>query len=166
MKAAVAVGSNLGDRFANLKNARAKISAAPGVLPPVRSSAIYETEPIGCETGAPKFLNAVVAFEYEGDASALLRTLVAIEEAGGRPHTHAKNVSRTLDLDLLFFGDVEVNTAELQVPHPRIAKRPFVLAPLADVCPDLILPRHTSSVRELLRRLDESDALVRFSTQW
>lgn len=166
MKAAVAIGSNLGDRFANIKNARAEISATPGVLPPVRSSAIYETEPIGCEAGAPKFLNAVVAFEYEGGASALLGSLVAIEEGGGRPRAHAKNVSRMLDLDLLFCGDVEADSVELQLPHPRIATRHFVLAPLADVCRDLILPRQTSSVGELLHRLDGSGTVVRFSTQW
>lgn len=166
MKAAVALGSNLGNRLGNLKKARAEIGAARGVLAPLRSSAIYETEPVGCEAGAPKFLNAVVAFEYRGDAAELLRTLAAIERAAGRPRAHAKNASRMLDLDLLFFGDVEVNTADLQLPHPRIAARRFVLTPLADLCPDLILPGHRESVRELLARLDNSEAVVRFSAQW
>src|ERR1700682_5985652 len=119
MRAGVALGSNLGERLANLRNARKDIAALSGVLPPMRSSAIYETEPIGCEKGAGKFLNAAIEFGFAGEVQDLLHKLAAIENLLGRPATHARNVSRTIDLDLLYFGDLELETADLQVPHPR-----------------------------------------------
>jgi 2-amino-4-hydroxy-6-hydroxymethyldihydropteridine diphosphokinase len=166
MRAGVALGSNLGERVANLRNARNEIVALPGVLAPMRASAIYETEPVGCEPGAAKFLNAALEFEYVGEARELLRELAAIERQLGRAPTHARNVSRTIDLDLLYFGDLEIETVELQLPHPRIAAREFVLRPLADITPDLILPMQTESVRALLLRLPEVGAVVRVPGEW
>jgi 2-amino-4-hydroxy-6-hydroxymethyldihydropteridine diphosphokinase len=166
MRTAVALGSNLGDRLANLRNARKDIAALSGVRPPMRASAIYETEPVGCETGAAKFLNAAIEFEYIGDAQDLLRELAAIEKLLGRPATHARNVSRTLDLDLLYFGDLEIETAKLQLPHPRITEREFVLRPLADIRPDLVLPKQTESVRALLLRRTNAGAVVRVAGEW
>src|SRR5450432_214326 len=143
MRAGVALGSNLGDRLTNFRNARNEVAALSGVRPPVRVSAIYETEPIGCEAGAAKFLNAAMEFEYAGEAQDLLRELAAIEAQLGRSPTHARNISRTIDLDLLYFGDLEIETAELQLPHPRLSGREFVLRPLADIRSDLILPKQT-----------------------
>jgi 2-amino-4-hydroxy-6-hydroxymethyldihydropteridine diphosphokinase len=166
MRAGVAVGSNLGERLANLRNARKDIAALRGVLPPMRSSAIYETEPVGCEKGAAKFLNAAIEFEYAAEAHALLRELAAIEKVLGRSATHARNVSRTIDLDLLYFGELEIETAELQLPHPRITEREFVLRPLADIRPDLVLPKQTEPVGALLLRLTHAGAVVRFAGEW
>ncbi|MEY2562093.1 MAG: 2-amino-4-hydroxy-6-hydroxymethyldihydropteridine diphosphokinase [Verrucomicrobiota bacterium] len=166
MKAGVALGSNLGDRLANLLNARAEIAALNDVRPPIRASAIYETEPVGCEEGASKFLNAALEFEYSGDAQDLLHALAAIEKRLGRPAAHARNVSRSIDLDLLYFGDLEIETAELQLPHPRIIDREFVLRPLADISPELVLPKQTEPVRALLRRLPNSGAVVRVGGEW
>ncbi len=166
MKAGIALGSNLGDRLTNLRNARAEIAALKNVRPPVRASAIYETEPVGCEDGASKFLNAAVEFEYSGDPQDLLRALAAIEKRLGRTAAHARNVSRSIDLDLLYFGACEVETAELQLPHPRIGDREFVLRPLADISPDLVLPKQTEPVRALLRRLPDVGAVVRVAGEW
>ena len=166
MRAGVALGSNLGERLAHLRNARKDIGALPGALPPLRSSAIYETEPIGCEKGAAKFLNAVIEFGYAGEALDLLQQLAAIEKLWGRPGAHPKNVSRTLDLDLLYFGELEIETGALQLPHPRIAEREFVLRPLADVRPDLILPKQTESVSVLLLQFPEATAVVRVDLEW
>jgi 2-amino-4-hydroxy-6-hydroxymethyldihydropteridine diphosphokinase len=166
MRAGVALGSNLGDRLANLRNAREDIVALSGVRPPMRASAIYETEPVGCEDGAAKFLNAAIKFEYAGEAQDLLRELAAIEKLLGRAATHAPNVSRTVDLDLLYFGDLEIATAELQLPHPRITGREFVLRPLADITPDLVLPRQTEPVGALLLRLTNAGAVVRVTAEW
>src|SRR5438067_4115670 len=166
MRACVAVGSNLGERLANLRNARRDIAALRGVLPPMRSSAIYETEPIGCEKGAARFLNAAIEFGYAGEAQELLHSLVAIEKLLGRPVTHARNVSRTIDLDLLYFGELEIESAELQLPHPRITEREFVLRPLADIRPDLVLHRRTESVGALLLRLTNAGAVVRIGLEW
>jgi 2-amino-4-hydroxy-6-hydroxymethyldihydropteridine diphosphokinase len=166
MRAGVALGSNLGERLANLRNARKDIAALTGVLPPMRASVIYETEPIGCEKGAGKFLNGAIEFEYAGEARDLLRELAAIEKLLGRPAAHARNVSRTLDLDLLYFGSLEIETAELQLPHPRIAEREFVLRPLADINPDLVLPNQTESVGALLLQLTVTGAVVRAAVEW
>lgn len=166
MRVAVALGSNLGERLANLRNARKDIAALRGALPPMRSSALYETEPVGCEKGAGKFLNAAIEFGYGGEALELLRQLAAIEKSWGRPGVHPKNVSRTIDLDLLYFGDREIETADLQLPHPRIAEREFVLRPLADIRPDLVLPKQTESVGVLLLRFTDATAVVRLDLEW
>jgi 2-amino-4-hydroxy-6-hydroxymethyldihydropteridine diphosphokinase len=165
MRAGVAVGSNLGERLANMRNARKDIAALSGVLPPMRSSAIYETEPVGCERGAPKFLNAAIEFGFAGEAQDLMRALAVIERLLGRSATHARNVSRTIDLDLLYFGELEIETAELQLPHPRITEREFVLRPLADIRPDLVLPRQTEPVGALLLQL-ASAGVVRVTSEW
>lgn len=166
MRAGVAIGSNLGERLANLRNARRDIAALSGVLPPMRSSAIYETEPVGCEKGAPKFLNATIEFGYAGEAQELLRALAAIERLLGRSATHARNVSRTIDLDLLYFGALEIETAEMQLPHPRLTEREFVLRPLADIRPDLVLPRQTEPVAALLLQLTGAGAVVQVAAEW
>jgi 2-amino-4-hydroxy-6-hydroxymethyldihydropteridine diphosphokinase len=166
MRAGVALGSNIGERLANLRNARREIAALNGVLPPMRSSAVYETEPVGCETGAAKFLNAALEFEYAGEARELLRELAAIEKRLGRPAAQARNISRSIDLDLLYFGDLEIETAELQLPHPRITEREFVLRPVADIRPDLVLPKQSESVGALLLQLTVTGAVVRFAPEW
>jgi 2-amino-4-hydroxy-6-hydroxymethyldihydropteridine diphosphokinase len=166
MRTGVALGSNLGDRLANLKAARRAIVdlASPGL--PVVSSPIYETQPIDCEQGAGQFLNAVVEFGYEGEPIDLLGKLIRIEESLGRRRNHARNISRTIDLDLLYFGDRRFDSERLQLPHPRLHLRRFVLRPLADIRPDLILPGQRKSVRELLARLDDSSKVVRCKDQW
>src|SRR6201993_2321322 len=155
MRTAVALGSNLGDRLENIRAARSAILRLSNVKPPILSSAIYETEPADCEPGAPKFLNAVVEFDYEGDPARLLEQLIRIEEALGRARDDVKNVSRTIDIDLLFCGDRNIEDQRLQLPHPRLHLRKFVLQPLADIHPEVILPGQTRTVRELLRELKE-----------
>ena len=166
MRAGVALGSNLGERLANLRNARKDIASLSGVLPPMRLSAIYETEPIGCEKGAGKFLNAVIEFGYSGEPDALLYALAAIEKMLGRPGAHARNVSRTIDLDLLYFGELVIETGQLHLPHPRIVEREFVLRPLADIRPDLVLPEQTESISALLLRLSPTAGVVRLDLEW
>ena len=166
MKAGVALGSNLGDRLANLRAARNEIEKLNRVSSPLLASAVYETEPVGCEAGAAKFLNAVIEIEYAGDAPDLLHDLVEIETRLGRPASHARNASRTLDLDLLYFGDMEIETPELQLPHPRIAEREFVLRPLADIRADLLLANQIEPVRDLLLKLPKGEAVVRIAAEW
>lgn len=166
MRVAVALGSNLGERLANLRNARKDIAALSGALPPMRSSGIYETEPVGCEKGAAKFLNAAIEFGYEGEALGLMHKLAAIEKLLGRPSAHPKNVSRPIDLDLLYFGDLEIDTSDLQLPHPRITEREFVLRPLADIRPDLILPKQSEPVSVLLLQFTDATAVVRLELEW
>ncbi len=161
MRTAVALGSNLGDRLANLRAARQAIVQLPNVRPPLLSSPIYETDPVGCESGAGKFLNAVVEFGYDGEPLDLLRDLRRIETALGRPPEHPRNVSRELDIDLLYVGDAKIDTKELQLPHPRMHGRGFVLQPLADIRPDLVLPEQTQSISHLLAQLRGQGEAVR-----
>src|SRR5438874_12708177 len=101
MRTAVGLGSNLGDRLVNLRAAREAIVDLPQVTPPILASAVYETEPVGCEPGAHKFLNAVLEFEYLGEPAILLEQLIAIEGSLGREREHSRNDSRTVDVDLL-----------------------------------------------------------------
>lgn len=166
MRTGVALGSNLGDRLANLRTTRKAILQLPGVTPPVLASAIYETEPIDCEPGARKFLNAVLEFDYEGNPLELLKRLGDLEQALGRLPDRPRNVSREIDIDLLYFGATKIDKKELQLPHPRMHLRRFVLQPLADIRPDLVLPNQTKTVRELLAQLDESGRVVRHSSGW
>jgi 2-amino-4-hydroxy-6-hydroxymethyldihydropteridine diphosphokinase len=166
MRTAVALGSNVGDRLENLRAARQCVVNLADVQPPILSSAIYETEPVGCEPGAEKFLNAVVEFDYEGDPASLLEQLIRIEEALGRRRDHAKNVSRTIDIDLLYCGDRNIEDERLQLPHPRMHLRKFVLQPLADIRPQLILPNQRKTISEVLAKLEEPGNLVRFAHDW
>jgi 2-amino-4-hydroxy-6-hydroxymethyldihydropteridine diphosphokinase len=166
MRTAVALGSNLGDRLENLRAARRKILDLTNARLPVLSSAIYETAPVDCEPGAAKFLNAVVEFEYEGDPTTLLEQFIRIEEALGRRRDHSKNVSRTIDIDLLYCGDRKIDAEGLKLPHPRMHVRSFVLKPLADIRPNLVLPGQTKTVSKLLAEVTRSDDVVRFADDW
>jgi len=166
MRTAVALGSNLGDRLENLQAARRQILQLNEVHPPILSSGIYETEPVDCERDASKFLNAVVEFDYDGDPRQLLEQVARIEESLGRKRNHQKNVSRTIDIDLLYCGDRQIDNERLQLPHPRMHLRKFVLEPLTDIRPDLILPNQKKTVRQLLAKLEGSEEGVRLMDNW
>ncbi len=103
---------------------------------------------------------------YAGEPRELLAELREIERALGRPATHARNTARTLDLDLLYFGDAVIATAELELPHPRVTGRRFVLEPLAEIRPDLILPGQSENVADLLVKLLASAPLLRVTSEW
>src|SRR6266568_6757441 len=156
MRTAVALGSNLGDRLENLRAARRAILDLSNVKPPILSSAIYETDPVDREPGANKFLNAVIEFDYDGDPPSLLEELIRIEKALARKRDHPKNVSRTIDIDMLYYDQRIIEDERLQLPHPRIHLRKFVLQPLADIRPGLILPNQTKTVRGLLAQIKDS----------
>lgn len=166
MRIGIALGSNLGDRLANLRYARQGIVDLTAAKDSILVSPIYETEPIGCEPGANKFLNAVLEIEYDGDPTDLLQELIRIEELLGRVRNHARNVSRKIDIDLLFADDLSVQNECLQLPHPRLHQRKFVLQPLADIRPSLILPNQTKTVRELLAQIEDSTKVICFAEKW
>jgi 2-amino-4-hydroxy-6-hydroxymethyldihydropteridine diphosphokinase len=166
MRTAVTLGSNLGDRLQNLRAARRQIMELDRIRSPVLSSGIYETEPVDCEPGASKFLNAVIEFDFEGDPVELLEQLVRIEESLGRKRDHPKNVSRKIDIDLLYCGDQQIDNERLQLPHPRMHLRKFVLQPLADIRPDLISPNQTRTVADLLAELGDRGGVVRLASDW
>ena len=166
MRTAVALGSNLGDRLANLHAAREAILELPNVSAPIFASAVYETKPVDCEAGAGKFLNAVIEFEYQGGPANLLEHLIQIEEALGRKRDRPRNVSRIIDIDLLYCGDRQIDDGQLQLPHPQIRSREFVLKPLADIRADLVLPGQRKRIRELLAGVQQPGEALRFTDDW
>ena len=140
------LGSNVGDREANLEAALARLPAA-GVRV-TRVSPVYETEPVD-STAQRWFFNQVAEAETDLFPLQLLARLQHIERALGRVRTVAKG-PRTIDIDILLYGQAVVRRPELEIPHPRMAERRFVLAPLADLAPDLRHPVTRRTVRELL----------------
>jgi len=115
---------------------------------------------------AEKFLNAVVEIGYAGPTQQLLEELKRIEAALGRPPEHASNHSRTIDLDLLYHGARVVDEPQLQLPHPRMHLRGFVLHPLAEIRPNLVLPGQTRTIGELSEELPHGPSVVRSARQW
>jgi 2-amino-4-hydroxy-6-hydroxymethyldihydropteridine diphosphokinase len=128
-RVAIALGSNLGDRAAHLQFAINRLSR---VLTNIRVSSMHETAPEGVTEPQPDYLNAVVAGETTLDPHALLGELLAIERERGRTRVSFR-ASRTLDLDLILYGDQVIDTPDLTVPHPRYKERAFVTEPLAEV---------------------------------
>jgi 2-amino-4-hydroxy-6-hydroxymethyldihydropteridine diphosphokinase len=146
MKIAIALGSNLGDRHAQLR--RAIASLAPVFLH-LRVSSFYETEPVDVRAPAPMFLNAAATGESELAAPAVLDALLTVEQQFGRERPYV-GAPRTIDLDLILYGDRVINAPGLTVPHPRFRERRFVLEPLAEIASDWIDPVTGKTIRELL----------------
>jgi 2-amino-4-hydroxy-6-hydroxymethyldihydropteridine diphosphokinase len=150
--ALIGLGSNLGDRKAQLDAAVAALAAAPSVA--LRAvSRYHETAPVGGPEGQGDYLNAAAAVETTLEPLALLHVLQEIERRAGRVRT-VRWGPRTLDLDLLLFGDRVIATGELQVPHPRMAERLFVLVPLAEIAPGAVDPVTGRTVAALLADLE------------
>jgi 2-amino-4-hydroxy-6-hydroxymethyldihydropteridine diphosphokinase len=166
MRIGIALGSNLGDRLVNLRTARKAIVDLAVDKASVLVSPAYETEPVDCEPGAGKFLNAIMEIEYDGDPTELLEKVIRIEESLGRDRKHARNVSRKIDIDLLYADDMTVENERLQLPHPRLHQRNFVLQPLNDIRPDLILPSQTKTVGKLLAQNQDSTKVSCFVEKW
>jgi 2-amino-4-hydroxy-6-hydroxymethyldihydropteridine diphosphokinase len=166
MRAGIAFGSNLGDRLGRLREARACVVANPRLGAPVLASRVYVTSPVDCPAGSESFLNAVLEAELTGEPGALLRELRALEEGLGRPPGHGHHAPRTIDLDLLYAGDCEIRTEELTLPHPGISGRRFVLAPLAEIRPELILPGQRETVSQLLEKLTGKDSAEALDATW
>jgi 2-amino-4-hydroxy-6-hydroxymethyldihydropteridine diphosphokinase len=153
----IALGSNLGDRAANLRAALdglAEIST-PGT--PALVAPLFETSPVGCPDGSPAFLNTVVEIDWPVTPLELLEVTQALELRLGRAPNPVRNAPRVIDIDILYCGDAIVDSPHLVLPHPRIAERRFVLMPLAEIRPDLRFHPVTSSVIEILGRLANAE---------
>lgn len=135
-RALLALGTNLGDRWQHLRAALATLRAEDCV---VAVSRVYETAPVGGPTGQEPFLNTVVALETGRDPRALLALCQRLEADAGRVRT-VRWGPRTLDADVLWVDGATVDEPDLEVPHPRMWERRFVVEPLADVAPDLVPP--------------------------
>jgi 2-amino-4-hydroxy-6-hydroxymethyldihydropteridine diphosphokinase len=130
----VALGANLGDAGKALREALVALNAVPGVRVQ-RASSLYRTAPV--DSSGPDYLNAVAEVATTLTAPALLDALQAIEQAAGRERPY-RNAPRTLDLDLLLYGECRIHSTRLTVPHPRMGERAFVLVPLAEIAPQLV----------------------------
>jgi 2-amino-4-hydroxy-6-hydroxymethyldihydropteridine diphosphokinase len=139
-RAYVGLGANLGDRAAMLRTAVEQLRAEPGVQV-VAVSAVRETEPVGV-TDQPRFLNAAAAVETQLSARDLLDRLLALERRLGRTREGQRFGPRTIDLDLLLYGEEQIDQPGLHVPHPRLHERLFALEPLAELDPELVVPGH------------------------
>lgn len=162
----IALGSNEGDREANLRGARDFLQRSDGINL-LACSALYETEPVGGPPDQGLYLNAVLAATTTLTARALLELCLKVEKSFGRVRTQPM-APRTLDLDILFYGDHIIDEPDLVIPHPRLHERAFVLVPLRDLAPDLVHPVMKKSVRRLLADLDvDEECLVRvWAQQW
>ncbi len=149
MEACIALGSNQGDSTAIIRQAIGRLQHLSPVA--LRASSLWLSTPIDCPPGSPPFINAVVALiPRPGDTpESLLAKLQEIEREFGRAPKQVLNEPRPLDLDLLVFGNEVRSQPELTLPHPRAHLRQFVLAPLAEIAPDLRLPGQTRTVQEL-----------------
>jgi len=150
-RAFVGLGSNLGDREENLRRAIDALGSLPGTAV-VRKSHLRETEPVGFQD-QPRFLNGAVELETSLEASELLGAMLDIERRLGRRRAGVKGGPRTIDLDLLVYDDLQIAEPGLELPHPRLAERRFVLEPLADLDPALAVPGR-GAVETLLAKLD------------
>ena len=137
-RAYVGLGANLGDRERRLREAVDALAAEEGIEV-VAVSTLRETEPVGVGE-QPRFLNGVVVLDTTLTARELLARLLAIEQRFGRVRTPGEHGPRTLDLDLLLYGDEVIDEQGLTVPHPRLHERRFVLEPLAELAPGLVVP--------------------------
>jgi len=155
-RAFIGIGTNLGDRPAHYREAIRRVATLPSTRV-IRQSSVYETEPVGEIEGA--FLNGVIEAETALGADEMLRRLITIERAMGRKRAPARKRARSgyqpriIDLDLLFFDQEIVATPSLQLPHPRLHERRFVLAPMAELAPMLVHPTLQKSISELLAGL-------------
>jgi 2-amino-4-hydroxy-6-hydroxymethyldihydropteridine diphosphokinase len=147
-RVAIALGSNLGDREANLAFG---LSALPGFITNLRSSRWHDTAPVGVPADQPRYLNGVVVGETALSARELLDRLLLIEDEAGRTRP-SPMAPRTLDLDLILFGSQQIQEDGLVVPHPRFRERLFVLEPLAELAPGWVDPGTGQTISALLQR--------------
>jgi 2-amino-4-hydroxy-6-hydroxymethyldihydropteridine diphosphokinase len=154
----IGLGSNLGDRKANIREAEEKLAALPDTRI-VKASSLYESEPLG--NAKTWFVNSVLEIETEFEADELLKRTKAIETAMGRKRVKGKRWgSRIIDLDLLLFDNQTVNKRNLKLPHPEMQKRRFVLLPLSELAPHVTHPQLGTTISELLGGLKDPKKVV------
>jgi 2-amino-4-hydroxy-6-hydroxymethyldihydropteridine diphosphokinase len=156
--AVLSLGSNSGDRLANLQGAINAFADTPDVNI-VAVSSVYETTPVDAPDGSPEFLNAVLLADTTLSVSVLLDRAMAVEQAYGRERGEP-NAPRTLDVDLIVVGDRISDTDDLKLPHPRAQQRAFVLVPWHEIDPNALLPGH-GKIADLVSDLDTSGVVPR-----
>lgn len=152
----LSLGSNLGDCEAQIHEAIAHLQKLGEAI---SVSAFYETEPVEVDREQPWFLNCALAIETDLPSLLFLNKMLGIEQSMGRTRNEKKG-PRTIDIDIVFFGDDILDTAELTIPHPAMQQRRFVLAPLEEIAPDMMHPVLKRTVRELLLSLPANSGSV------
>ncbi|PLY05742.1 MAG: 2-amino-4-hydroxy-6-hydroxymethyldihydropteridine diphosphokinase [Desulfuromonas sp.] len=158
------LGGNLGDPLNDFRRARQQLAEHPQIEL-LASSPLYRTPPVGGPAGQPDYLNAVLELRTSLAAGELLELCRGIEKAAGRTR-ELRWGPRTLDIDLLLFAGLLLDTPELTIPHPRLQHRHFVLLPLNDLAADLTHPQIGLSVNELLKRLPPAEGISRIMESW
>jgi deoxyguanosine kinase len=162
-KVFLGLGSNLGERFELLKEAVGMVSDSAGNISVV--SSIYETEPVGLDNGGD-FLNMVISVDTNLTPSGLLGRIMMIESKLGRIRCETRNSSRTIDIDILLFGEEIIDKESLIVPHPRMHLRRFVLEPLNELAADFIHPVLGKSINALLKECVDKSMVTLFKDQF
>ena len=157
----LSLGSNLGDREANLKKAIELISNR---MRTGKTSAIYETEPVGVPDQQPRYLNLAMEVFTRLAAKDLLVLTKGFEAMLGRAK-NSSNAPRPIDIDILFYGNQVIRTDDLVIPHPRLTERAFVLVPMSEIAPDLIHPENSRKVSDLLKSLPSLQGVVRWESK-
>jgi len=159
----VALGSNLGDSRQIIQDAMTRLQTFSNQ--PILKSSLWQTSPVDCPPGSPKFVNAVVGFapKKNDTPESLLQKLCTLEKEFGRMPKKEWNEPRPLDLDLIAFGAEMRNLPDLILPHPRAHLRRFVLQPLGEIAPELILPEQSKTVSQLLAGLLDTETVTRLA---
>lgn len=164
MKAFIGLGSNLGERETMIRMALDDLARLPTTRL-VKASSLYDTEPVG-DVEQPNFLNAVAMIDTELTARQVLWNLLLIEKRLGRVRTARRYGPRTIDLDLLLYGNLVVDEPDLKIPHPELTKRSFVLVPLVELDPLLVHPVSGDTLLNHLSRLDDRPPVRRGNRLW
>lgn len=167
IRVGIALGSNLGDRVANIIRARDLLYQLAAENSASIQAPLYGSEPMNCPEGSPDFLNTVIEIAYTGQPDDLLKQTQKIEASLGRESVYPKNAPRVIDIDILYFGEITYHDAHLSIPHPELTRRRFVMEPLAKIRPELILPGDVNTISEHLHQLDSGEPpLTLVASQW
>lgn len=163
----IALGSNLGNRLTHLRDARDLLRGLVEEETLYLQAPVYQSEPVDCSDRSPDFFNTVVEIDYIGEPYELLMKTQGIEFHLGRESVYEPNAPRIIDLDILYFGDKSLDDEILSIPHPRLTDRRFVLQPLNDIRPNLILPGDQVTISKHLRHLESDESpLTLVQTTW
>lgn len=153
----IALGSNLGNRLTHIRKARNMLRKLMPEDAHYLQAPVYQSEPVNCPPDSPDFFNTVIEIDYIGLPYELLDYTQAIEFHLGRDTVYQQNAPRVIDVDILYFGKETVSGGILTIPHPLLTHRRFVLQPLADIRPRLVLPGDTATITEHLQHLDSGE---------
>lgn len=153
----IALGSNLGNRLTHIRKARNMLRKLMPEDAHYLQAPVYQSEPVNCPPDSPDFFNTVIEIDYIGLPYELLEYTQGIEFHLGRGTVYQQNAPRVIDVDILYFGKETVSGGILTIPHPLLTHRRFVLQPLADIRPRLVLPGDTATITEHLQHLDSGE---------